>query len=91
LIDAATGAHLWADRFDGTLDDVFDLQDKITGNVIAAIEPTMRRAEIERARRKPVDNLDAYDFYLRAAPCIRHASRGGADICAGTGSCCMGP
>jgi hypothetical protein len=68
LIDAATGAHLWANRFDGTLDDVFDLQDKITGNVIAAIEPTMRKAEIERARRKPVDNLDAYDFYLRALP-----------------------
>ena len=66
LIDAATGAHLWADRFDGGLDDVFDLQDKITASVVGAIEPTMRKAEIERARRKPVENLDAYDLYLRA-------------------------
>jgi len=68
LIDAATGAHLWADRFDGGLEDVFDLQDKITANVVGAIEPTMRKAEIERARRKPVENLDAYDLYLRALP-----------------------
>jgi len=68
LIDAATGAHLWADRFDGSLDDVFDLQDKITASVVGAIEPTMRKAEIERAHRKPVENLDAYDLYLRALP-----------------------
>ncbi len=66
LIDAATGAHLWADRFDGGLDDVFDLQDKVTASVVGAIEPTLRKAEIERARRKPVDNLDAYDLFLRA-------------------------
>ncbi len=68
LIDAATGGHLWADRFDGGLEDVFDLQDKITGKVVGAIEPTLRKAEIERARRKPVENLDAYDLYLRALP-----------------------
>jgi adenylate cyclase len=68
LIDAATGAHLWADRFDGSLEDVFDLQDRITANVVGAIEPTLRKAEIERARRKPVENLDAYDLYLRALP-----------------------
>jgi len=68
LIDAATGAHLWADRFDGGLDDVFDLQDKITASVVGAIEPTMRKAEIERAHRKPVENLDAYDLYLRGLP-----------------------
>jgi adenylate cyclase len=68
LIDAATGAHLWADRFDGGLDDVFDLQDRITASVVGAIEPTMRKAEIERARRKPIENLDAYDLYLRALP-----------------------
>jgi TolB-like protein len=68
LIDAATGGHLWADRFDGGLEDVFDLQDKITGKVVGAIEPTLRKAEIERARRKPMDNLDAYDLYLRALP-----------------------
>jgi adenylate cyclase len=68
LIDAATGAHLWADRFDGDLEAVFELQDKITASVVGAIEPTVRKAEIERARRKPVDNLDAYDLYLRALP-----------------------
>ena len=68
LIDAATGTHLWADKFDGGLEDVFDLQDKITANVVSAIEPTMRKAEIERARRKPVGNLDAYGLYLRALP-----------------------
>lgn len=68
LIDAATGAHLWAERYDGVLEDVFDLQDKITSHVVSAIEPTIRRAEIERARRKPADNLDAYDLFLRALP-----------------------
>jgi adenylate cyclase len=68
LIDAATGAHLWADRFDGGLEDVFELQDKITGSVVGAIEPTLRKAEIERVRRRPVENLDAYDLYLRALP-----------------------
>ncbi|HEX6120596.1 MAG TPA: BTAD domain-containing putative transcriptional regulator, partial [Dongiaceae bacterium] len=66
LIDAATGLHLWSDRFDGTLSDVFDLQDRITSSVIGAIEPRLRDAEIERARRKPTDNIDAYDLYLRA-------------------------
>jgi len=68
LIDAVTGGHLWADRFDGGLEDVFDLQDKITASVVGAIEPTLRKVEIERARRKPVENLDAYDLYLRALP-----------------------
>jgi TolB-like protein/class 3 adenylate cyclase/Flp pilus assembly protein TadD len=68
LIDAATGAHLWAERFDGDLQDVFDLQDKITASVVGAIEPTVLKAEIERARRKPTENLDAYDLYLRALP-----------------------
>lgn len=68
LIEASTGGHLWADRFDGGLEDVFDLQDRITAKVVGAIEPTLRKAEIERARRKPVENLDAYDLYLRALP-----------------------
>ena len=71
LIDAATGAHLWAERYDGGLEDVFDLQDKITAQVVGAIVPTIRRAEIENARRKPAENLDAYDLFLRALP---HAS-----------------
>jgi tetratricopeptide (TPR) repeat protein len=70
LIDALTGNHLWADRFDGGVEDVFDLQDKITENVVGAIEPTIRKAEIERARRKPLENLDAYDRYLRALPLV---------------------
>jgi adenylate cyclase len=70
LIDGALGTHLWADRFDGGLADVFDLQDRITASVVGAIEPTIRKAEIERARRKQVDNLSAYDLYLRALPHI---------------------
>jgi len=70
LIDAATGAHLWADRFDGELEDVFDLQDRITASVVGAIEPTLRKAEIERAGRKPANNLGAYDLYLQALPHI---------------------
>jgi TolB-like protein/class 3 adenylate cyclase len=74
LIEAATGTHLWADKFDGALDDVFELQDKITASVVGAIEPTLRKAEIERARRKPAENLDAYDLYLRALPLV-HAFR----------------
>jgi adenylate cyclase len=68
LIDALTGTHLWANRFDGGLEDAFDLQDRITESVVGAIEPTLRKVEIERARRKPTENLDAYDFYLRALP-----------------------
>ena len=68
LIDAASGAHLWAERFDGTLADVFELQDRVAEGVAGAIEPTLRGAEIERARRKPTGSLDAYDLYLRALP-----------------------
>ena len=65
LIDASTGAHLWADRFEGTLDDIFDLQDQVTTSVLGAIAPRMEQAEIERAKRKPTESLDAYDFFLR--------------------------
>ncbi len=61
-----TGAHIWAERFDGTLDDVFDLQDRVASGVAGAIEPRLHLAEIERARRKPTNNLDAYDLFLRA-------------------------
>ena len=68
LIEAATGNHLWADKYDGTLEDIFDLQDRITEGVAGAIEPSLRQAEIERARRKRPDSLDAYDLYLRALP-----------------------
>ncbi len=65
LVDAATGAHLWADRFDGALEDIFDLQDQVTASVVTAIAPKLERAEIERAKRKPTESLDAYDYYLR--------------------------
>jgi TolB-like protein len=66
LIDAITGAHLWADRFDGLIEDVFELQDKVASSVAGVIEPALQAAEIERARRKRPDSLDAYDLYLRA-------------------------
>jgi len=68
LVDAATGAYVWADRYDGSLDDIFELQDQITANVIGAVEPNLRQAEIDRAKRKRPDSLDAYDLYLRAFP-----------------------
>ncbi len=66
LIDTATGAHIWADRFDGALDDIFELQDQVASSVVGAIEPRLRQSEIERATHKPTDSLDAYDLYLRA-------------------------
>lgn len=66
LIDATSGAHIWADRFDGQMTDVFDLQDQFTGSVVAAIEPSVQLAEIGRLKRKPTANLDAYDLFLRA-------------------------
>jgi adenylate cyclase len=66
LIDTTTGAHIWADRFDGALDDIFELQDQVASNVAGAIEPKLRQSEIERASRKPTANLTAYDLYLRA-------------------------
>ena len=65
LVDTATGAHLWADRFDGGLGDVFDLQDQVTESVVGAIAPALEKAEIERAKRKPTESLDAYAIYLR--------------------------
>jgi TolB-like protein len=65
LVDAEAGTHLWADRFDGGIEDIFDLQDQVTFSVVGAVAPTLLQAEIERARRKPTDSLDAYDFYLR--------------------------
>src|SRR5215831_8193826 len=68
LIEAATGSHLWADRFDGLLEDVFDLQDKVASSVAGVIEPTLRALEIGRVRRKRPESLDAYDLVLRALP-----------------------
>ena len=68
LLEAETGAHLWADRYDGKLEAVFDLQDQITEKVVGVVEPSLRQSEIERSRRKRPENLDAYDLYLRALP-----------------------
>ena len=68
LVETETATHVWADRYDGTLGDIFALQDAITMSVIGAVEPTLRRAEVERARRKRPDSLDAYDLFLRALP-----------------------
>src|SRR5205823_7447284 len=75
LIDAGTGAHLWADRFDGSLDDIFDLQEQITSNVVGAIAPKLEQAEIERAKRKPTESLDAYDCCLRGMSAFHQASK----------------
>jgi TolB-like protein len=66
LIDTTTGAHIWANRFDGALDDIFELQDQVASSVVGAIEPRLRQSEMERAPRKPTESLDAYDLYLRA-------------------------
>jgi TolB-like protein len=66
LVEAAGGAHLWADRFDGAVEDIFDVQDRITESVVGVVEPQIRRAEIQRSRRKRPESLDAYDLYLRA-------------------------
>jgi TolB-like protein len=80
LIDTTTGAHIWADRFDGALDNIFDLQDQVASNVAGAIEPKLRQSEIERARRKPTANLTAYDLYLRAlAQTYRFTDEGHAE------------
>src|SRR5579872_1488117 len=67
LIDAATGSHLWADRFEGAVTDIFELQDQVTESVVGAIAPAIEKAEIDRAKRKPTDNLDAYNLFLRGA------------------------
>ena len=66
LIDAASGAHLWADRFDGSLEDVFDLQDKVASSVAGVIEPALQTAETARSAHRPTNDLTAYDLHLRA-------------------------
>jgi adenylate cyclase len=70
LIEAETRKHIWADRYDRAIDDIFALQDDITISTVAAIEPSLRQAEIERAKRKRPENLGAYDFVLRASPFV---------------------
>ena len=78
LIDAAAGNHIWADRFDGALDDIFELQDRVASSVAGAIEPKLRQSEIERASRKPTASLSAYDLYLRALGTLLPLYRTGA-------------
>jgi adenylate cyclase len=77
LIDAATGAHIWADRFERDLTDVFALQDEVTVAVVSAIRPKLLQTEIERATRRRSENLTAYDFYLRALPQFYLSTREG--------------
>jgi adenylate cyclase len=75
LIDALSGAHLWADRFDGSLEDVFDLQDKVASSVAGVIEPTLQAAETARSASRPTTDLAAYDLYLRAIPIVFSAAK----------------
>ena len=77
LIDALTDALIWADKFDSDLEDIFDLQDRLTGSIIGAISPHLEHAEIERAQRKPTDSLRAYDYYLRAQFSLYQFNRAG--------------
>ncbi len=83
LLEAETGAHLWADRYDGNVEDVFDLQDQITEKVVGVVEPSIRQSEIEHSRRKRPENLDAYDLYLRALPHLASLMPADAKIAAG--------
>jgi len=75
LVDTSTGAHIWADHFDGALDDIFELQDQLASNVVGAIAPKLRQSEIERAARKPTQSVDAYDLFLRALGQLHHMSK----------------
>jgi adenylate cyclase len=79
LIETTAGTHVWAEHYDGSLVDIFELQDEITFSVVGAIEPSLREAEIERSKRKRPDNLDAYDLYLRALPHAHVAMPGDAE------------
>ena len=83
LLEAETGAHLWADRYDGKLEDVFDLQDQITDRVVGVVEPSLRQSEIEHSRRKRPESLDAYDLCLRALPHMASVMPADARIAAG--------
>lgn len=79
LIDASTGAHLWAERFDGGLEDIFDLQDQVTARVVGEIAPKLELAEIERAKHKPTESLDAYNYFLRGMANVHQWTRAAND------------
>jgi len=74
LVEGASGAHVWAEKFEGAVTDIFDFQDEITRSIIGLIEPQIQKAEIERARRKPPDSLEAWDFYIQAVPLVYGAN-----------------
>jgi adenylate cyclase len=75
LIEAETGMHLWADRFESSIQNIFELQDQVTSSVVGAIAPTLEQAEIERSSRKPTENLQAYDYYLRGMSSLYNYSK----------------
>src|SRR5262245_14170677 len=79
LIDASSGAHLWTDRFEGGIENVFELQDQVTASVMGAIAPRLEQAEIARARRKPTESLDAYNLFLRGLANFYKCTRDGTD------------
>ncbi|MBI3498966.1 MAG: tetratricopeptide repeat protein [Proteobacteria bacterium] len=79
LIDTTTGAHVWSDRFEGALEDIFELQDRVVASIVGTIQPELRQAEIERVRRKPTESLDAYDFYLRGLSSFQGRNRESMD------------
>jgi TolB-like protein/class 3 adenylate cyclase len=79
LIDATTGVHLWAERFDGELKEIFDLQDQVTSSVVGAIAPRLEQAEIDRAKTKPTSSTDAYDHFLRGMASFNQATRKGIE------------
>jgi TolB-like protein len=79
LVDASTGTHLWADRFEGKLDDIFELQDQMATSIVGAIASQLERAEIQRARQKPTGSLSAYDNYLRAMAHLHRGTREAID------------
>jgi adenylate cyclase len=81
LVDGTTGRHVWADRFDGDVSDIFELQDQVTESVVGAVEPSIRLEEIRQARTKPTSSITAYDLYLRALPGFYSMTREGfADV-----------
>jgi len=80
LVDAGTGENLWSERFDDTVDNIFDLQDQMTANVVGAIAPRLERAEIERAKHKPTESLDAYDYHLRGMANLHQGTRESVNV-----------
>jgi TolB-like protein len=83
LVEAETGAHLWAEKFDGTLEDVFDFQDQITERIVGIVEPSVQKSEIERSRRKRPESLGAHDLYLRALPFVQSIDPESAPLASG--------